>query len=165
MNNKKGFATIEVLVIGVILIVSVLIIGTFTSNTLSKTKKEAYKTEVLRAIQAGQTAYQLDLLNKKIEKNAKVCYSIDWLKNNNLFLKEGDEKDSYKGSVLVTGSDNEFKYTIWLENNEYIVLNGTLENLKLNGKENEDGAITPKKDNQASFNCQHSANQILRENA
>ena len=160
--NNRGFSVVESLIVTGILIVVILVCSFFVVNMLDKEHKKVFKTEVLRSIQAASSAYQLDLVNGKANKNSKVCYSIEWLKANNLFILEG--KEEYTGSILIESNEEGqiINYTAWIANNELIINNANLSNLNVSGKTYENGIISLKKDNQVTSSCANSEGQVLR---
>ena len=113
-------------------------------------------------MQAASSAYQLDLMNSKVNKNSKVCYSIDWLKANNLFILES--KEEYKGSVLIESNEDGqiINYTAWINNEDFYVKQANLTNLNIKGKAYENGIITEKGEMQASLDCENEEGQTLR---
>ena len=162
MKNNKGFSVVESLIVIGILIVAILICSLFVVNMLDKEHKKVFKTEVIRAMQAASSAYQLDLMNSKVNKNSKVCYSIDWLKANNLFILES--KEEYKGSVLIESNEDGqiINYTAWINNEDFYVKQANLTNLNIKGKAYENGIITEKGEMQASLDCENEKGQTLR---
>lgn len=151
--NKKGFTLIELLAVIAILAVIMLIGGQSVFGALENARKGAFKTEVGYAIQAAQSAYQVDLLNQKVTTET-ICYPISWLKENDFYEKQGNEASQYLGSVLVktdVGGGNA-EYKIWMQSSKYIVNNGTLSNLSTEGT--GDGAIVARSGSTAaSTNC------------
>lgn len=162
MINNKGFSVVESLIVAVILIVVILISGIFVVNMLEKEHKQVFKTEVLRAMQAASSAYQLDLVNGKVSKNSKVCYPIEWLKANNLFILES--KEEYMGSVLIEANEEGqvINYTAWIANQDFLVNKANLTNLNIKGKAYESGIISDKKEMTISLNCENEEGQTLR---
>lgn len=152
--KKNGFTLIELLAVIAILAVIMLIGGQSVFGALDNARKGAFKTEVGYAIQAAQSAYQIDLLNQKAT-DEEICYPITWLISQDLYKKDGKEKGEYKGSVLVQTAvgGGKAKYTIWMQGQKYIVTNGTLDNLSTEGTANADGVITSRSTATASVNC------------
>ena len=141
MINNKGFSIVESLIVAVILIVVILISGIFVVNMLEKEHKQVFKTEVLRA---------------------KVCYPIEWLKANNLFILES--KEEYMGSVLIEANEEGqvINYTAWIANQDFLVNKANLTNLNIKGKAYESGIISDKKEMTISLNCENEEGQTLR---
>lgn len=154
-NTKSGFTLIELLAVIAILAVIMLIGGQSVFGALENARKGAFKTEVGYAIQAAQSAYQIDLLNQKVTTE-KICYPIDWLKSNDLYKKEGNDASQYTGSVLVetaVGGGNA-TYTIWMQSSKFIVTGGTLSNLSTEGTLNAPGVISARSGSSAATkNC------------
>ena len=69
---------------------------------------------------AAKTAYQAEALKTSPAFTATetVCMPLEWLK------KEGytENKQNYKGSVLVTYSSNQYTYSYWISNGTYAFL-------------------------------------------
>ena len=162
MKNKRGFSVVESLIVIVILIFVILICSMFVSSMLKKENKQVFKTEVIRAMQAAGSAYQIDLVNKKVNTNSKICYPVEWLKANNMLLLES--KEEYNGSILIESNEDGqiINYTAWLANNDFIVNNANLTNLNIKGKAYEDGVISKKNDMQVTNTCENTDGQTLR---
>ena len=162
MKNNRGFSIIESLSVIVILIFVILICSMLVNNMLLKEDKKVFKTEVIRAMQAASSAYQLDLINEKVKKNSKVCYPVEWLKANNLFILES--KEDYKGSILIESNEDGqvINYTAWLANDDFVVNKATLTNLNIKGKAHEDGKISKNNDMQVTNTCENTDGQTLR---
>lgn len=162
MKDNRGFSIVESLIVIVILIVVVLICSMFVSSMLLKEDKQVFKTEVLRAMQAAGSAYQIDLVNKKANQNSKVCYPVEWLKANNLFLLES--KEEYKGSILIESNEEGqiINYTAWLANNDFYVSKASLTSLTVKGHAYEDGVISKKSDKEVTNTCLDTEGQTLR---
>lgn len=151
--TKNGFTLIELLAVIAILAVIMLIGGQSVFGALANAEKGAFKTEVGYAIQAAQSAYQIDLLNQKIGNKTDICYPIDWLITNDLYEKEGPDATNYKGSVLVhtEAGGGKATYTIWMQSNKYIVENGSMDNLSTEGT--ADGSIKAIASATAKLDC------------
>ncbi len=148
--SNKGFTLIELLAVIAILAVIMLIGGQSVFGALQTARKGAFKTEVGYAIQSAQAAYQVDVLNQKV-KSESVCYPISWLKEHEFYEKKGNDASTYQGSVLVSTTDGVTSYKIWMTGGEYLVKNGTLDNLTTDGT--GDGAVVSKNEEQATVDC------------
>ena len=119
-NNKKGFTLVELLAVIVILAVVMLIGITSIGPLMANSRKSALRSDGLDLINAAKTAYQAEALKTDPEFNStqSVCMSLEWLK------KEGytENKQNYKGSVLVTYSNNQYSYSYWISNGTYAFL-------------------------------------------
>ena len=113
-------------------------------------------------MQAASSAYKLDLANKKASPNSKVCYPIEWLKENNILLLES--KENYTGSILIESNQEGeiINYTAWVTSDSFYVGEATLSNLSIKGKAYDNGVITEKKDMQATTTCSNADGAILR---
>lgn len=154
MIRKNGFTIVESLVVTVILLVVLFLCGYAGISSLKKAHKEVFKREIIRVMQAGSSAYQMDLLNKEITSGSSKCYSLDWLEDNNYFMIMA-KNNNYKGSVLVEplNDGKNLTYHVWLANDNFYVNNASLANLDDNLNGNEDGVIVYESGYDISLNC------------
>lgn len=119
-NNKKGFTLVELLAVIVILAVVMLIGITSIGPLMANSRKSALRSDGLDLMNAAKTAYQAEALKTTpaFTATATVCMSLDWLK------KEGytENKQNYKGSVLVTYASGQYSYKYWIANGTYAFL-------------------------------------------
>lgn len=119
-NNKKGFTLVELLAVIVILAVVMLVGITSIGPLMANSRKSALRSDGLDLMNAAKTAYQAEALKTSpaFTATATVCMSLDWLK------KEGytENKQNYKGSVLVTYSSGQYSYKYWIANGTYAFL-------------------------------------------
>lgn len=119
-NNKKGFTLVELLAVIVILAVVMLIGITSIGPLMANSRKSALRSDGLDLMNAAKTAYQAEALKTVPEFNStqSVCMSLEWLK------KEGytENKQNYKGSVLVTYASGQYSYKYWIANGTYAFL-------------------------------------------
>ena len=119
-NNKKGFTLVELLAVIVILAVVMLIGITSIGPLMANSRKSALRSDGLDLMNAAKTAYQAEALKTIPEFNStqSVCMSLEWLK------KEGytENKQNYKGSVLVTYASGQYSYKYWIANGTYAFL-------------------------------------------
>ena len=164
INLKKGFTLVELLAVIAILSVIMLIGGQSVFGALDNAQKGAFKTESGLAIQAANSAYQIDILNRNVDTSDTVCYSISWLKNNGYYNKQGNDADSYIGSVLVKpdSSGKNVTYTIWMQNNKFKVSNGNLSNLVTDGAEGADGVVSAITGSDVTIDCNNTPGQTLK---
>ena len=119
-NNKKGFTLVELLAVIVILAVVMLVGITSIGPLMANSRKSALRSDGLDLMNAAKTAYQAEALktDPSFTATTTVCMSLDWLKN------EGytENKNKYKGSVLVTYASGQYSYKYWIANGTYAFL-------------------------------------------
>lgn len=119
-NNKKGFTLVELLAVIVILAVVMLVGITSIGPLMANSRKSALRSDGLDLMNAAKTAYQAEALktDPAFTATTTVCMPLDWLKN------EGytENKNKYKGSVLVTYASGQYSYTYWIANGTYAFL-------------------------------------------
>lgn len=119
-NNKKGFTLVELLAVIVILAVVMLVGITSIGPLMANSRKSALRSDGLDLMNAAKTAYQAEALktDPKFTATATVCMPLEWLK------KEGytENKQNYKGSVLVTYASGQYSYKYWIANGTYAFL-------------------------------------------
>jgi len=135
MKYKIGFTSVELLT--VIVIVAIFSLGAIfgVNYLLTETKKEAFSKDVSNIVQSTSVAYAA--LN--LEESA--CFNYEYLKKNKFYI--GSE--NYIGSILVTKTDTELKYSIWMTNEEFGFSKYTLgTDLKVDKKYIEDNKVASK---------------------
>ena len=119
-NNKKGFTLVELLAVIVILAVVMLIGITSMGPIMANSRKSALRSDGLDLMNAAKTAYQAEALKTSpaFTATSTVCMPLEWLK------KEGytENKQNYKGSVLVTYASGQYSYKYWIANGTYAFL-------------------------------------------
>lgn len=119
-NNKKGFTLVELLAVIVILAVVMLIGITSIGPLMANSRKSALRSDGLDLMNAAKTAYQAEALKTTpaFTATATVCMPLSWLK------EEGytENKQNYKGSVLVTYASGQYSYKYWIANGTYAFL-------------------------------------------
>ena len=119
-NNKKGFTLVELLAVIVILAVVMLVGITSIGPLMANSRKSALRSDGLDLMNAAKTAYQAEALktSQAFTATATVCMPLEWLK------KEGytENKQDYKGSVLVTYASGQYSYKYWIANGTYAFL-------------------------------------------
>ena len=87
---------------------------------MANSRKSALRSDGLDLMNAAKTAYQAEALKTSpaFTATSTVCMPLEWLK------KEGytENKQNYKGSVLVTYSNNQYSYSYWISNGTYAFL-------------------------------------------
>ncbi len=154
MEKKGGFTVLESLIVSFILIVVILVGSFLVSNSLKSARKETFKREVIRAMQAGVSAYQIESVEE-----GSVCYSLKYLMDNNYFIY--NMPFNYEGSVLVSKEGDVLTYYVWLEDENFLVNKASLANLSLKGG-NIDGVIRNRNKDNVSLDCD-GANAILKQ--
>ena len=148
-NNKKGFTLVELLAVIVILAVVMLVGITSIGPLMANSRKSALRSDGLDLMNAAKTAYQAEALKSSpaFTATSTVCMPLEWLK------KEGytENKQNYKGSVLVTYASGQYSYTYWIANGTYAFL-GANENT---GYDDKDKVVDYNKDTHdtALSNC------------
>ena len=119
-NNKKGFTLVELLAVIVILAVVMLVGITSIGPLMANSRKSALRSDGLDLMNAAKTAYQAEALktDPAFTATTTVCMPLDWVKN------EGytENKNKYKGSVLVTYASGQYSYKYWIANGTYAFL-------------------------------------------
>lgn len=84
-----------------------------------KQRKIALGAEGLELVEGAQAAYLVEQLENddKISSKSTVCFSLQWLHNNDYFMR-GTE-DGYTGSVLVKYENDAYTYSFWISNGKY----------------------------------------------
>lgn len=119
-NNKKGFTLVELLAVIVILAVVMLIGITSIGPLMANSRKSALRSDGLDLMNAAKTAYQAEALKTTPAFTAieTVCMPLDWLKAQGYT----ENKQNYKGSVLVTYASGQYSYKYWIANGTYAFL-------------------------------------------
>ena len=117
--NKKGFTLIELLAVIVILAILMLVASTNVFNILDNARRGSFRTEFLALLQSAQTTASMDMMDGTLSQtNNSICYKIGDSKFNQNF----DNKNNYKGSVLVTlQSDGSLVLKGWLSGNYFTI--------------------------------------------
>lgn len=116
-NNKKGFTLVELLAVIVILAVVMLIGITSIGPLMANSRKSALRSDGLDLMNAAKTAYQAEALKTSpaFTATSTVCMTIDWLEAQGYT----ENKQNYKGSVLVSYNSGSYTYTYWIANGTY----------------------------------------------
>ena len=126
--NKKGFTLIELLAVIVILAVLALVASTNVFNILDNARRGSFRTEFLSLLEAAQTTASIDLMNGDFDHASKTekCYVLSSQKGSaNKLNNNYDNKNGYKGSVLVTyEASGSFTIKGWLNGNYFEIVNG-----------------------------------------
>lgn len=137
--NKKGFTLIELLAVIVILAVLALVASTNVFNILDNARRGSFRTEFLSLLEAAQTTASIDLMNNEFDHVSKTqkCYVLSSKKtgSTNKLNNNYDNKNGYKGSVLVTYDDTgSFILKGWL-NGSYFEIDEKDNNILNDAKE------------------------------
>ena len=126
--NKKGFTLIELLAVIVILAVLALVASTNVFNILDNARRGSFRTEFLSLLEAAQTTASIDLMNGNFDhaSNTEKCYVLSSQKGSTNNLNNNyDNKNGYKGSVLVTYEETgSFAIKGWLNGSYFEIVNG-----------------------------------------
>lgn len=127
MRNTKGFTLVELLAVIVILAVVMTIAVSAVGPLMSRARKGSLGNEGLGMIDGAKSAYQLQQMkaNGPVKSTSSVCFSLNWLYNNDYFEKGSDS--GYTGSVLVKydTSTKRYSYSFWISNGSYVFSNVT----------------------------------------
>ena len=113
------------LIIRIFLMIDLIIFGIVgTVFLIDSIKKDIFKHNILKYADSAVEAYKKISNEKTLQKIE--CFSLEYLKENGYI---DADLSKYYGSIRVEKNDDNYKYTLWISNNEYYVSKGTKDNM------------------------------------